>query len=103
MRVAALYDIYVVLAECSLSLQNTQQLPWERFASYNAAITKLDSMVEVLKLGLDEDDKEEWPTLVGRRGAVDKSEVRGRAIDDVTFFCHWSYASQSRENYDLAL
>ena len=74
-RVAALRDIYVVLAECSLALQNTQHLPWERFAAYDAAISKLDSMAETLKLGLDDDDTDEWLTLVARRGAVEKSEV----------------------------
>ena len=75
-RVAALHDIYAVLADSSLELQNTQKLPWERFAAYDAAITKLDSMIEALNVGLDDDDKEEWPTLVTHRNSVESSEVR---------------------------
>ena len=49
--------------------------PWERFAAYDAAITKLDNMMDALKLGLDEGDKEEWPTLAVLGNTIEQSEV----------------------------
>lgn len=61
-RVAALNDVYSVLAECSQVQQDLQKLPWERKSSFEASMHRLEDMLSAIAEGLDSDE-DLWPTL----------------------------------------
>ena len=77
---AALHDIYLVVADGSRALQNVQKLPWEGMADFGRAIMRLRQMADVLEevAVLDVRDQSDmggdWPTLASH--PLDKVMVR---------------------------
>ena len=63
MRVAALGDIYTVLADMSKALQALQTLPWERKNRLDAVLSKLRKMLDAVQGGVEDLNDDLWPTL----------------------------------------
>ena len=51
-----------MLADCSKVQQDLQKFPWERKASFDATIYKLEEMATAITEGLDSDESL-WPAL----------------------------------------
>ncbi|XP_043241439.1 uncharacterized protein LOC122391496 [Amphibalanus amphitrite] len=62
-KLAALCDIYGVLAEGSKSLQNLQVLPWERQRMFSTMLDNFTEMQDAVELDDEGELKKRWPVL----------------------------------------